>query len=137
MKVFHCGDCQSLLFFENVQCLACQAQARLPAGSRRHRLPRSGRRGPYGGRSSRNPAAPAYRLCENYFKENVCNWAVPADDSNPYCLSCRLTGVIPDLGVPGHRESWCKLETAKRRLIYTLLSLGLPLAGKAEAPQRA
>ncbi len=80
---------------------------------------------------------PAYRLCENYFKENVCNWAVPADDSNPYCLSCRLTGVIPDLGVPGHRESWCKLETAKRRLIYTLLSLGLPLAGKAEAPQKA
>jgi len=24
MKVFHCGACQNLLFFENVQCVACQ-----------------------------------------------------------------------------------------------------------------
>ena len=34
----------------------------------------------------------------------------------------------------GPREAWSKLETAKRRLIYTLLSLELPLTGKAEAP---
>ena len=44
-----------------------------------------------------------YRQCENYVKHNVCNWAVPADDPNPLCLSCRLTRVIPDLGKPGCR----------------------------------
>ena len=31
--------------------------------------------------------------------------------------------------------AWCRLETAKRRLIYTLLALRLPLTGKAEAPE--
>ncbi len=134
MKIFHCGDCQSLLFFENVQCVTCghklaylpdreTVAALEPAGEDQWRpLPEGG--------------AETYRLCRNYSQENVCNWAVRADDPNPYCLSCRLTGVIPDLGRPGCREAWCKLETAKRRLIYTLLSLGLPLAAKAEAPDK-
>ncbi len=135
MKVFHCGECQNLLFFENVQCVACRRKlAYLPDREDIGSLEAAGE-GLWRPLNQQS-GAPAYRLCENYFKENVCNWAVPADDSNPYCLSCRLTSVIPDLGVPGHRESWCKLETAKRRLIYTLLSLGLPLAGKAEAPRR-
>ena len=38
-----------------------------------------------------------YRLCANYTQYNVCNWAVPSDDPNPLCTSCRLTQVIPDL----------------------------------------
>ena len=78
----------------------------------------------------------AYRLCLNYSQENVCNWAVPVDDPNPYCRSCRLNRVIPNLSQPGTREAWARLEAAKRRLIYSLLCLGLPLSGKAEDPQR-
>src|SRR5436305_680346 len=35
----------------------------------------------------------AYRLCQNYTQENVCNWAVDAEDPNPFCRSCRLTRV--------------------------------------------
>ncbi len=77
-----------------------------------------------------------FRLCQNYVEHNVCNWAMPADDSNaPYCPSCQLTRKIPDLSVEGHKAAWYKLEVAKRRLVYTLKQLGLPVTPKSpEAP---
>ena len=75
-----------------------------------------------------------YRLCGNYDRENICNWAVPAADVDRLCRSCRLTRVIPDLAHPGHKEAWYRLEVAKRRLVYNLLNLGLPLKNKIEDP---
>jgi hypothetical protein len=62
------------------------------------------------------------------------NWAVPAANPEPLCRSCRFTRVIPDLTQPGHRDAWYRLEVAKRRLLYSLLRLGLPLANKVEDP---
>jgi len=44
--------------------------------------------------------------------------------------------VIPDLSRPGNKESWYKLEVAKRRLVYTLLALGCPVESKFEKPER-
>jgi hypothetical protein len=74
----------------------------------------------------------AYRLCVNYTQHNVCNWAIPTDDPAPLCSSCRLTRVIPDLSQPGNQAAWYRLEVAKRRLIYSLMSFKLPLVGKSE-----
>jgi hypothetical protein len=133
MKIFHCNHCQQLVFFENIQCVKCgHALAYLPdqidmasleaLGNNLWRSPAAGNR--------------TYRLCENYSEENVCNWAVPADDPHPLCRSCRLTRVIPDLDRPGRKEAWYRLEVAKRRLIYTLVNLRLPLANKADDPER-
>jgi len=134
MKVFHCDHCDQLVFFESVRCVRCDHPlAYLPDlgvvgsldqaenGSWRSPLARAGGK--------------AYRLCRNYAEHNVCNWAVAAGDDNPYCLSCRLTRVIPNLDAPGNKEAWYKLEVAKRRLLYTLLSLGLPIASKLEEPE--
>jgi hypothetical protein len=56
-----------------------------------------------------------YRLCQNYKIEAVCNWAVPADDDSPLCVSCRTTRVIPNLADPANRAAWYRLEVAKRR----------------------
>ncbi len=78
----------------------------------------------------------AYRLCANYTDQDVCNWAVPGADPISLCQSCRLTSTIPDLATPGSREAWAKLETAKRRVVYALQNLGLPLRGKSTDPQR-
>jgi hypothetical protein len=80
----------------------------------------------------------------------VCNWLVPIEDPEPFCASCRLNDVIPDLSDVLNRHRWFKLEQAKRRLVYTLFRLGLPtdsasdqgrpalrfrfLAGSAESP---
>ena len=76
-----------------------------------------------------------FRLCENYTKHNVCNWAVCAGGNNPLCRSCRLTRTIPDLSRPKNYERWAKLETAKRRLVYTLSGLNLPYMTKADDPE--
>jgi hypothetical protein len=126
MRVFHCDHCGHLLFFENTSCVNCaHSLAFLPD------LMLVGSLDP--GEEDRwtSPLRPAgaYRLCGNYREAQICNWAVDAADPNPLCLSCRLTTVIPDLAVQGHKAAWFKLEGAKRRVVYTLLKFGLPRGG--------
>ena len=134
MRIFHCDHCQQLVFFENVQCVNCEHPlAYLPD------IADLGSLEPAGEDLWRTPQPRAeertFRLCQNYSQENVCNWAVPAEDPNPLCQSCRLTRIIPNLGEPGHRAAWYRLEVAKRRLIYSLLGLRLPLRNKFEDPE--
>lgn len=134
MKVFHCDHCGALVFFENVKCVNCgHALAFLPDiavlgsleqfedGTWISPLPQSqGRK---------------YRLCSNYVQYDVCNWAVQEGDPQALCVSCRLTTIVPDASDPVQLNSWYKLELAKRRLIYSLMALKLPLQTKAESPQ--
>jgi hypothetical protein len=75
-----------------------------------------------------------YRLCRNYVEHAVCNWAIPSAESDEYCRSCRLNHVIPALDDAQAKEAWHRLEIAKRRLLYTLMGLGLPVETKAENP---
>jgi hypothetical protein len=131
VKIFHCAHCDQLIFFENTTCVNCgHALAFVPDRGEMDTLE------PADGNQWRSLSEPGktYRLCQNYVQENVCNWTVDVDDPNPYCLSCRLTRIIPDLSVPSDREAWAKLETAKRRLIRGLLEMKLPLANKLEDP---
>lgn len=133
MNIFHCDHCQQLVFFENIRCVNCgHALAYLPDRADMASLE------PAADGLWRSPGAGgrAYRLCENYRRENVCNWAVPAEDAHPLCQSCRLTRTIPDLGIPGRKEAWYRMEAAKRRLSYTLVNLNLPLANKTDDPER-
>ncbi|MDR3632867.1 MAG: putative zinc-binding peptidase [Isosphaeraceae bacterium] len=135
MKVFHCGHCDQLVFFENSACMSCgRTLAYLPDRTEMGTLePATGHQWRL---LSAGKGGQAYRLCLNYSRENVCNWAVAVDDPNPYCRSCRLNRVIPNLSRSGTRQAWARLEAAKRRLIYSLLCLDLPVSGKAEDPQR-
>lgn len=133
MKVFHCDHCDNLLFFENFRCVSC--------GHELAYLPDLGVIGSLDKAENGEWTSPlaraqgkTYRLCQNYTDHNVCNWAVPTTDENPFCLSCRLTTVIPDLTVPGNKEAWFKLEIAKRRLMYRLLLLKLPVENRVEHP---
>ncbi len=132
MKTFHCTHCQNLVFFENVRCLNCgHALAFLPDlgvmgalsegcdGLWRVELDAPDSRG--------------YRLCANYDQVSVCNWVVPADDPGGFCGSCRLNRVIPDLSSERNRVAWFRLEVAKRRMLYTLLGLWLPIEPKGVA----
>lgn len=131
MKTFHCTNCQNLVFFENVLCLNCRhALAYLPdrreiaaIESSAHGVVR-----PIGANASRS----AYRLCANRTHQ-VCNWAIPGNTEG-LCESCRLTRVIPSLGKPENRVAWFKLELAKRRTVYTVLGLNLPVVSKSVDP---
>jgi hypothetical protein len=62
---------------------------------------------------------------------------VPAEEAAPFCIACRLNNLIPDLQVAGNLERWHKLELAKRRIIYGLLCLQLPLDGVPEEERPA
>lgn len=133
MKIFHCDHCQQLVFFENIQCLSCSHPlAYLPDLGTVSSLDS------IGGCLWRSPIArtaeATYRLCDNYDHENICNWAVRSEDCHPLCQSCRLTRVIPDLSQPGYKEAWYRLEVAKRRLVYSLLNLGLPVENRVDNP---
>jgi hypothetical protein len=135
MRIFHCDHCGHLLFFENTECVSCRHRvAYLPD------LRLVGSLDPDGTDNWRSPLARAsqggYRLCQNYKIEAVCNWAVRADDDNPLCVSCRTTRVIPNLSDPEHRSIWYRLEVAKRRLLFTLIELGLPMPNRLDDPAR-
>ena len=70
------------------------------------------------------------RLCANRQQYDVCNAAIAASDPHTLCAACRLNRTIPDLSKHENLKRWRRLEEAKRRLVFSLLALGLPL----EAP---
>ena len=133
MKVFHCDRCDQVLFFENSQCVSCGgALAYVPEDALIASLPAdAGERW-----ASANPALAgrSFRLCQNYTEHQTCNWAIASTDDHVYCRSCRLTRVIPDLADPDQRAAWHRLELAKRRLVFTLLALGLPVVSRDDDP---
>jgi hypothetical protein len=71
-----------------------------------------------------------YSKCKNFSELDTCNWLVSIADGEPYCRSCRLTETVPDLADAGNRAALLKIERAKRRLLYTLFALNLPVVSK-------
>jgi hypothetical protein len=149
MQHFHCSVCNQSVFFENVLCTRCgHTLAFLPdlrtvsplepveSGEPAQSVLEEGEAG------APTPATftalvpeaqgATYKLCANSAQFGVCNWAVPADDDNPLCDACRLNRVVPNAADPAALEKWHKLEIAKRRLLYTLFELGLPIQPLAE-----
>lgn len=124
MKTFHCDQCAQQVFFENVRCENCGAMlgyepdhhavvAFVPAEEGKWRS------------LSAASSGQLYRQCVNYAMHEVCNWMLPDDSPHGLCASCRLTRVIPSLSKQKNIVYWRRLETAKRRLLYSLVELGL------------
>jgi hypothetical protein len=161
MKTFSCGVCSQPVYFENTVCTHCGAnlgflpeQARLAAFSEgddglwreladglavtpESWVPTSPLPGQAPGvqqtPSATLGAAPlAYHKCSNYTQYDVCNWMVPAQSGETFCSACRLNQVIPNLSRPGNLNKWFRIERSKRRLIYGLLRLRLPVRSKTD-----
>jgi len=133
MKIFSCSVCGQTLFFENSQCTKCgHALAFLPDRA----LLSAIEHGPDGLFVALAPVAKGirYRACGNQIDHGACNWAVPEAETERYCRACRLNELIPNLADPAAQAAWLKLEIAKRRLVYTLIGLGLPLESRTERP---
>jgi hypothetical protein len=56
-----------------------------------------------------------------------CNWLLARDDPRGLCRSCRLTRTRPADSDEAGLEEFLKAEAAKRRLLFELLDLGLPV----------
>ncbi len=134
MKTFHCNRCQQHVFFENVKCESCASMLGYAPDLSEISAFDAADGGTW---RSLHPDANGrfYKQCQNYALENVCNWMIPADSDQTLCASCALTHTIPNLSVPDNRLYWYRLETAKRRLLYTLSALGLKVETRQANPE--
>jgi hypothetical protein len=133
VKTFHCSACQALVFFENTRCLNC-GHVLAFSPTRMSMVALTPEADELWSAPQESGDQQRFRLCANYSGHAVCNWALLADDPGTLCRSCTLTHTVPDLDVAGSQEAWGKLETAKRRLVYALLTLDLPVQSKTENP---
>jgi len=123
MKDFHC-DCGRRVFFENSSCLACGRELGfVPKQLDLVSLTRNS------DGELETAAGQHYCRCENFQLHENCNWLVPPEESGSLCGSCRLNEVIPALDRPDNLHLWTRVEQAKRRLLYSLYKLGLPIEG--------
>lgn len=127
MRRFHCA-CGQEVYFDNTQCMRCERRLgyspELDA-----MLALEGDEST--GWTSAGPVAAgeAARPCANGLAHGVCNWVL-VDDAAVLCRSCRLNTTIPNLANAENLTRWSALESAKRRLLYTLYRLGLPVEGQ-------
>lgn len=111
MKLFTCPRCAGRLYFENSLCLTCRATV-LYEPARSAFVPAEGT-----------------QACANA-SECGCNWTGDTRFGG-FCLACALNRTIPDLSIEGNRERWARVERAKRRVVYALLSFGLTVEPKS------
>ena len=135
MRDFQC-DCGQTLYFENTVCTACQRRLGYePLRAQMLTLePVAGEDG--SGQWWRDTrSGEQFRRCFNDTEYQVCNWLV-SNPGHSFCLACSLNDTIPEMDsgyrALQRRQWWGRLEQAKRRLLYTLLYLGLPVSRKTE-----
>lgn len=125
MRLFTCKNCGQLVYFENAACLRCGSQLGFDAETQDLLTlspDQNGTLTPLGG-------GQAYRICGNATQVD-CNWLVPADSPDGFCLACSLNRTIPDLSDPVNQERWAAMESAKRRFTYAILRFGLPVTNE-------
>ena len=106
MRNLSCPNCRERIFFEQVRCMRCaQHLAFDPTALAILKLDGEG-------------------VCSN--RDPIgCNWL--AEKNGRYCRSCALTRTIPNLDSPRNLLLWRRVEQAKRRLVYDLCRLHLPV----------
>ncbi len=135
MHAFVCDSCRQLVFFENSVCLGCGA----PLGyvpERRAVLTLVA--GPAPDEFTLlDDGTTRWRRCANH--EMVgCNWMVASEEDElpRRCLSCHLTRTVPAEDDTTGRSWLVEAEAAKRRLVFELAELGLPVEPRDEAAGR-
>lgn len=122
MKRFTCS-CGSHVYFDNTHCIACNRILGFDPAL----MDMVAVRDAAGDGRLVGDTGLEYRHCRNRIEYDVCNWFT--DGEPGFCRACAMNEVIPDLGVPGNKVLWFRLERAKRRLLYSLLGLQLPTTG--------
>lgn len=122
MNRFFC-ECGQEVFFDNLFCGACGHLLGFDPKSQ-NLLTLVAAEGVW--QSVREPDR-YFQFCQHRENELQCNWLVPADQSQTQCVSCSMTRTIPVLTAPQNWRRWRTLEAAKRRMLYGLLGLKLPV----------
>ncbi len=108
MRAFTCPVCRHLVTFESTDCLHCGTALAFEWGARK--------------------LVALTAACTN--REPIaCNGAAA---SEALCPACRLTRTRPADGDAAGLSQWAAAEAAKRRLVFELRELGLPVTGFRE-----
>ena len=118
MQLFDCPKCGNRLYFENSACAQCGSTVGYDLWANRFVC--------VGGEGGR-------LYCVNA-GQAACNWLVAEGARGGFCLSCSLNEVIPPVDDPLHHRRWVGVEAAKRRLVYGLWRLNLPVVPRSESP---
>jgi hypothetical protein len=119
---YRCPHCDQLVFFENTECLRCgQSLGFDPATLNLVAFPGGGADGE------------GFRRCANQALAR-CNWLITDDDEEPLCVSCRLTRTRPSDSDGPAILGFADAEAAKRRMVFQILDIGLPLTSFRQAP---
>jgi hypothetical protein len=141
MKTFKCS-CKDhhILFFESSHCIACERVVGLDDTFKKvEPYDLDEENGQYF-----KAAQPGirYQKCDNHADFSVCNGMVNletfkpvADSDEVLCFACRFNEIIPDLSILKHIPLWKKMEVAKRRALFTLKALSLPLLNIKQDPE--
>lgn len=129
MKNYACSKCGNKVYFENVKCIRCKS----PLGFDDERLATVAL-APEGAADAQGfelfkvvgGSGALVRYCANA-AQGACNWLTTAGEGNGLCTACDLNRTIPNLSEAGGLHAWRELETAKKRLVYSLKRFGLPL----------
>lgn len=121
MKLFNCPSCANTLYFDNDTCVHCGTPVAFDPLTLEFKpiaLPIDG-----------SVNDDSFHYCESHLRQ-ACNWAINDTFEETLCLSCYLNNTIPNLSTDTNISRWKKLETAKRRLLYSLYQLNLPITKK-------
>lgn len=135
MKLFECEGCGNAVYFENQWCEVCGAILGFRSDCGAVVALQQTGDGFLAPLAAGGDAGERFRFCANH-APGGCNWLVPLEDPVDFCIACRLNRTVPDLTNEAHRQLWCELEVGKRRLVYSLLRLGLPVLPKSVDPAR-
>lgn len=140
MRAFACPRCGQLVYFENDECLRCHAGLGFDSERRQLVLVADIVATPD------DAGVAVGRRCANQ-KLASCNWLLPesgsehesndAPERGGLCRSCRLTRTRPnnaDISGNAVARRFVRAEAAKRRLVFQLLELNLPLVTHHDAP---
>jgi hypothetical protein len=133
MKAFAC-TCGQPLFFDNHLCLSCGAEVAYDPTARTLVTIAAAGPGLWTVAADTRMPTPSFRPCARRTTPSACNWLVPAAQPEDICLSCRMTRTVPDLTQPRNMERLRELENAKRRVLFALQDLGLPLVPRDADP---
>ena len=132
MRRFFCL-CGHEIYFANTRCVSCDRAIGFDPKSRT--LHCGQLKGDYLEAETHNTQERLrFRCCEHRHEPLVCNWLLSPDEQNAQCPACRSTRTIPDQSLAKNPIRWFRLEKSKRRLFYTLLSLGLDVRAHHEIP---
>ncbi|MBT8139721.1 MAG: putative zinc-binding peptidase [Gammaproteobacteria bacterium] len=142
MKSFRC-DCGQRIFFESKRCVHCGAAVGFdPQSLTMLKLAPTGEFPQTKTPLYNDNKGRTFTYCNNGHQYDVCNWLVEQPEGSAgeratwLCSGCLFNRNIPYLGNTENLLRWRKFEFAKKRLLFTLMRLQLPLESGFAKPGR-